>query len=440
MAKQIKAIKCPQCGSVKATELKPDFYRCNSCGTEFFLDNDDININHHYYRNTTPQPAVSPERVKKTALTVIFVFTGLMLLLMLPRMCSRHKNGYSAQTASGSKQQWTDAEVFYLEKPDGKPVYVIAGLRERNYNEKEHSLYIGFYDALTKKEIKLTELPLKVDRFDGKFKYFSNGTLYFIINSKKLFTIDRQLLTAAEVQPDTYKDLPDLQPGFAKIEYGYHLEDDFFKIVSNAGKELYYYPIISKTYEGYHEHVEAERAENLMPPNSPVITRFAFSSQNTDFKEEKIQLVKYQQQMTPGYPVERALFGWQKDYQVGSGIYVGDIPYKKTFIDRSWKKWARVQDYQDFTPGRLYFSPDVLGYNTRAVLISFKATPAEDEKESLQAMDAQNGKILWTVQTTESYAQDNALILKDGYFIKLGSKAVLYGADGKQVSEMNYRD
>ncbi|MBZ4190112.1 hypothetical protein [Niabella beijingensis] len=442
MAKQIKAIKCPQCGSVKATELKPDFYRCNSCGTEFFLDNDDININ-HYYRNTSPQPAIDPGKVKKTALTVILVFTGLMLLLMLPRMCSRKRGGYTATTAgaSGAKPQWSDAEVFYLEKPDGKPVYIIAGLRERDYNVKEHPVYIGFYDALTKKEIKVTELPLKTtDRFNAAFKYFSNGALYFIVNEKKLFTIDPQQLTANEVPPDTYKDLPDLQPGFAKIGFGYDKEDDFFKIVSNAGKELYYYPLISKTYEGYSDHTKAQRTLELMPANSPVITRFTFSSQNTDFKEDKIQLVRYHQKITPGYPVERPLFGWQKDYQVGSGIYVGDVPYKKVFIGNSWKKWARVQDFQDFSPGRLYFSPKVLGYNTNTVLISFKATPAEDEKQSIQAMDAQSGRILWTVQPGESYPQDNALICKAGYFVKLGSAAVLYGADGKQVSEMNYRD
>ena len=48
MAKTIKAIICPKCGSNQNTEIKLDYYRCNSCKTEYFLDNDDVNINHNY--------------------------------------------------------------------------------------------------------------------------------------------------------------------------------------------------------------------------------------------------------------------------------------------------------------------------------------------------------------------------------------------------------
>ena len=48
MTKRIKAVKCPQCGSTRAKELRPDYYKCSSCQTEFFIDSDDININHKY--------------------------------------------------------------------------------------------------------------------------------------------------------------------------------------------------------------------------------------------------------------------------------------------------------------------------------------------------------------------------------------------------------
>lgn len=50
MATRIKAVKCPQCGSEKHEQLDEKRYRCLNCGTEFFLDDDDINVNvnHHY--------------------------------------------------------------------------------------------------------------------------------------------------------------------------------------------------------------------------------------------------------------------------------------------------------------------------------------------------------------------------------------------------------
>ena len=45
MAKNIKAIKCPNCGSIKKLEIRTDYFRCLNCDTEYFLDDDDININ-----------------------------------------------------------------------------------------------------------------------------------------------------------------------------------------------------------------------------------------------------------------------------------------------------------------------------------------------------------------------------------------------------------
>ena len=48
MPKHIKAVKCPQCGSTRATMLREDHYRCDSCSTEFFLDSDDITIHHKH--------------------------------------------------------------------------------------------------------------------------------------------------------------------------------------------------------------------------------------------------------------------------------------------------------------------------------------------------------------------------------------------------------
>lgn len=55
MAKEIKAIKCPNCGSVNKIELKPDFYKCSSCQTEYFLDDNDVNINYNHNFNNSNQ-------------------------------------------------------------------------------------------------------------------------------------------------------------------------------------------------------------------------------------------------------------------------------------------------------------------------------------------------------------------------------------------------
>ena len=64
MAKSIKAIECPKCGSTQKTAVRPDTFRCESCGTEYYLDNDDINVNYtvRQHAPTSPAPGLTGTR------------------------------------------------------------------------------------------------------------------------------------------------------------------------------------------------------------------------------------------------------------------------------------------------------------------------------------------------------------------------------------------
>ena len=44
MSIKIRPIKCPNCGSEKHDQLNEKLYRCKNCGTEYFLDDDDITV------------------------------------------------------------------------------------------------------------------------------------------------------------------------------------------------------------------------------------------------------------------------------------------------------------------------------------------------------------------------------------------------------------
>ncbi|MEO8255300.1 MAG: hypothetical protein ABI554_13045, partial [Flavobacterium sp.] len=61
MAKTIKAIICPNCGSNQKTEIKPDYFVCESCKTEYYLDSDDIHIIH---TNNTSYGTPIPNQIK----------------------------------------------------------------------------------------------------------------------------------------------------------------------------------------------------------------------------------------------------------------------------------------------------------------------------------------------------------------------------------------
>jgi tRNA(Ile2) C34 agmatinyltransferase TiaS len=44
MAKTIRPLLCPQCGSPDKTTFGPDQFRCNACQTEYYLDTDDVTV------------------------------------------------------------------------------------------------------------------------------------------------------------------------------------------------------------------------------------------------------------------------------------------------------------------------------------------------------------------------------------------------------------
>ncbi|MCK7559269.1 hypothetical protein MKQ70_31605 [Chitinophaga sedimenti] len=85
MPKEIKAIKCPHCGSVKHTAIKEDHYRCENCHTEYYLDSDDIYIHHTVTHrpenNFGGQPyanrPVLPQKVAKYVLLGFILTTAI---------------------------------------------------------------------------------------------------------------------------------------------------------------------------------------------------------------------------------------------------------------------------------------------------------------------------------------------------------------------------
>ncbi len=79
MAKQIKAIACPRCRSTQKATIRPDTYRCENCGTEYFLDSDDITITVRQVAPVAPpRPAMAP--VPASRLRWALALAGLVLL------------------------------------------------------------------------------------------------------------------------------------------------------------------------------------------------------------------------------------------------------------------------------------------------------------------------------------------------------------------------
>ncbi len=384
MPKHIKALKCPQCGSTHATKISEDHYRCDSCSTEFFLDSDDITIHHKV--ETKPAPNTFLKRLLLTIL-VPAAFFSLITIGLIVWGISRE--GTSEKGSGEEHMSYACERLMTFSSTAGRPIVVLCGAarRDDSSGDWDHAKgFMYFFDGETYEIIKKLELPDVTGRVSvTDARQFEDGTFYVVLNEKRLFAIDRSTLDVKEIHGEDYK-LPELSEGFGKVALYFHEYGDALKVETNLGKKFVYYPIANKLYTD--QSIFKAYEDKLPAPK--LRTRFTFSEQmmGSDYKDEQIQLVRYQTLEQLGYPRRTPHFGWENDYH-------SSYP-KKIFVSKYFVEESRLQSYEDFTPGAYYFSPTVLYESDDQILISFKPTAAADAKTMLRCLDAQTGKVLWS--------------------------------------------
>ena len=134
MPKHIKAVKCPQCGSTRATMLREDHYRCDSCSTEFFLDSDDITIHHKH--ETGPDRsnpisslwntvAASPRRKVLILLALAFFFS---FMTIIPIIALGIFGGSASRNSSDDKGVSLACEqLMTFTSTAGRPIVLVCG-------------------------------------------------------------------------------------------------------------------------------------------------------------------------------------------------------------------------------------------------------------------------------------------------------------------------
>lgn len=447
MAKEIKVIQCPKCGSVDKTEIKPDHYKCNACATEYFLDSNDININHNirYDNNNNKNTAAAGTNpnVKKI---LVLIFAGLFSISIFSRLfstCSKHRNTSEAYTAgeagSGGSNEaeeyslWHSAKRLYADKENNAILFMVAQRDYRGGNsDAKTGVYASFTDAVTGKELKsrkLDNISIK-GNLDLATRQFENGDIYFIANKMLLFKIDKESHTVEDVTGNFAQNQPQLSSGIANIEFVYEHYGDGFNILTNDGKMVYYYPIAGKAYSKTEFGDIRQRSSML---NGPERTAYTFSSASSDYPEEKIQLVKYIYKGSNGGPREEPSFQWRDDYG-GSGIFTDRDPHRKVFLPDYSKKEAGIISYTDLTPERLYFDPKLLYFDKDYVLISFKTTAAENAPTSIQCINGTTGGVVFTTPLEEKKYMADAIRYKNGFAVNTNLESYIIGMDGKIIA------
>ena len=384
MPTHIKALKCPQCGSTRATKISEDHYRCDSCSTEFYLDSDDITIHHKV--ETKPAPNTFLRRLLLIILAPA-AFFSLITIGLIVWGSSREET--SRERDGEEHMSYACERLMAFSSTAGHPIVVLCGAarRDDSSGDWDHAKGIMyFFDGETYEIIKKLELPDVTGRVSvTDARQFEDGTYYVVLNKKRLFAIDRSTLDVKEIHGEDYK-LPELSEGFGKLALYFHEYGDALEVETNLGKKFVYYPIANKLYTD--QSIFKAYEDKLPAPK--LRTRFTFSEQmmGSDYMDEQIQLVRYQTLEQLGYPRRTPHFGWENDRH---SYYP-----KKIFVSQYFVEESRLQSYEDFTPGAYYFSPTVLYESDDQILISFKPTAAADAKKMLRCLDAQTGQVLWS--------------------------------------------
>ena len=384
MPTHIKALKCPQCGSTRATKISEDHYRCDSCSTEFYLDSDDITIHHKV--ETKPALNTFLRRLLFTILAPAAFFSLITIGLIV---WGSSREGTSEKGSGEEHMSYACERLMAFSSTAGRPIVVLCGAarRDDSSGDWDHAKGIMyFFDGETYEIIKKLELPDVTGRVSvTDARQFEDGTYYVVLNEKRLFAIDRSTLDVKEIHGEDYK-LPEFTEGFGKVELYFHEYGDALEVETNLGKKFVYYPIANKLYTD--QSIFKAYEDKLPAPK--LRTRFTFSEQmmGSDYKDEQIQLVRYQTLEQLGYPRRTPHFGWENDRH---SYYP-----KKIFVSQYFVEESRLQSYEDFTPGAYYFSPTVLYESADQILISFKPTAAADAKKMLRCLDAQTGQVLWS--------------------------------------------
>ena len=384
MPTHIKALKCPQCGSTRATKISEDHYRCDSCLTEFYLDSDDITIHHKV--ETKPAPNTFLRRL----LLIILAPAAFFSLITIGLIVWGSSREETSREGDGEEHMSYACErLMAFSSTAGRPIVVLCGAarRDDSSGDWDHAKGIMyFFDGETYEIIKKLELPDVTGRVSvTDARQFEDGTFYVVLNKKRLFAIDRSTLDVKEIHGEDYK-LPELSEGFGKLALYFREYGDALEIETNLGKKFVYYPIANKLYTD--QSIFKAYEDKLPAPK--LRTRFTFSEQmmGSDYMDEQIQLVRYQTLEQLGYPRRTPHFGWENDRH---SYYP-----KKIFVSQYFVEESRLQSYEDFTPGAYYFSPTVLYESDDQILISFKPTAAADAKKMLRCLDAQTGQVLWS--------------------------------------------
>lgn len=359
MAKDIKALQCPNCGSIYKIETKPDFYRCQNCGTEYYLDSDDVHVYHHH---APPNYSSAPPVNTKLPVYILIGAIAFMLVIYFVAMYFQPKksNGvdrYSNGTYKMPRSYYSS--VVYTNTATGEPVYLRLGTDQvdQGNNKTAQELHAQYNNALTGKIITdrtISDEKISKNRCSLTYKTYAPDMIFAIGCDNTLLQLDTRNNELNDVTKSIFKDYPELSSGVARLDFDY--TKAMMNVMNNEGESYYYFPTIKKLVN---TKEEADKVWKSMFNRH----YFEFGYLGDYFDEHKVtQLIEIRYDKTTGQKLQR-----------------------------------------DLTPGRKYFNPKVLYQDNDNLLIVVNSTAADSSPLVIERIDVQSGKLMWALPPDQFY-------------------------------------
>ena len=389
MAKTIRPILCPQCGSPAKTTLGPELFRCNACQTEYYLDTDDVTVT---VRHQYAAPPASPPQSQ----ALRYGWAGVFLVIAvgaLTWLAVRHfrPGYYNSLPATATKPIFYLTQYVYADA-ERQPVYATLRTEGPRWGADSVTLYADFYDARTgklRREQVLEPLGRRLDDHSYEWHTFPGGQVY-LLGNQHLYRVGHnpdRLLDVTNTLLNTYA------PASSGIaEYKFDSRYEALQVLTNEGQTFYYLPTSGQVLA-----------------NGPALYQAAYAN----------------------LPRRFFTFEWPE-----SDVATGPL----LLANRPTGQYPTIA-FENLTQRR-FFEPKVLYQAADALLVAVAPTAKPNGPHQVQRLDVATGRVLWS-RPPSRYDFQEAVRTADGFALayRSGSEldyvhgAVLLADDGRELGD-----
>lgn len=397
MGKQIKVIKCPSCGNNKPISLGNDRFRCDKCGTEFFLDNDDININVNHNHNPRPNNYNPPNNYNRSSgnKTIVWIFGTLgvlfflyiLILLVGGLFRSKKYNGVSTYSTSSTKtkspkRKISSSAVAWQLISHDNDVYSIC--LDYQFNG-EKGLHFVIYDFKNDSIIKAINRGTSQVLTTYHRSFYSTGNDYYVFNHNEIWEVDRKNMIISSITDTIAQAKPALNSGFKSIRFLEEYQGDGFVLETNLGKTFYYFPKVDQlyTYKAFNHF--ASSGMETVAEDAQMRSFYMFENKSSQESSNVAQLMKIDYQYNNGGPENK--FRSMDSYTIKN------------------KSAYRVTSLAPIGDEKIAFSPKVIYSDNAYIAISYYPTLASDAPLTIELL-GNKGESIWKI----NIGRDNSVL------------------------------